>query len=89
MYLNLEKLLSDIADSYGTTPDEVRTELENLIDTCWNDPDPKIHAKWAAMSPDGQRPTIEEVIVCLSLRVWELDSENQPADHHIWPPIAQ
>ncbi len=89
MGINIEKLLKDIATEYGTTPEKVREDLESLIDTCWEMPDPEIHAKWVAMSLTGQRPTIEEVIVYLSLCVQEMQLEEQENDCRMWPFIAQ
>ena len=72
-YIN--EILGQIAREKNCTPEHVRMEIEALIDECWENPDPEIHAKWVAMSLTGGRPTIEEVIISISVEV--VCSENQ------------
>ena len=64
--LDIDRLLRDVAKEYGTTPNVVRKGIEEAIESAWENPDPVIHAQWIAMSPTGQRPTIEEAILFLS-----------------------
>lgn len=64
--IDFNSILREVAKQYGTTTDQVKAGIEEVIDECWNSPDPEIHAKWAAMSPAGQRPSVEEVLLYLS-----------------------
>ena len=42
----LEQILKRIADQHHTTPQNVRQDLQEVIDTGWENPDPVIHARW-------------------------------------------
>jgi len=64
--INTKKLLKEIATEHGKTVAEVRAGIEEVIDNCWSNPDPEIHALWKSMSPRGTRPTVEECILFLS-----------------------
>ena len=64
--INTKKLLREIAKEHGKTVSEVRAAIEEVIDNCWSNPDPEIHALWKSMSPKGTRPTVEECILFLS-----------------------
>ena len=72
-YIN--EILGQVARENKCTLEHVRSEIEALIDECWNNPDPEIHAEWVAMSASGGRPTIEEVIISISAQV--IYSEEQ------------
>ena len=63
---NCNDILRQVAAENGVTLQEVRAGIQETIDVCWNNPDPKIHAKWAAMSPLGKKPTVEEALLYLS-----------------------
>ena len=64
--INTKKLLREIAKEHGKTVSEVRAAIEEVIDNCWNNPNPEIHELWKSMSPKGTRPTVEECILFLS-----------------------
>ena len=72
---DVNEILAQVAWENHCSPEHVRTEIEILIDECWENPDPEIHAKWVAMSDHGERPTIAEVITAISAEV--LRSRNQ------------
>ena len=63
---NTKKLIKEIAKEHGKTPREIRAGIEEVIDVCWNNPDPQVHEFWQSMSPRGTRPTVEECILYLS-----------------------
>ena len=66
MSQDFNRILERVAENNGTTVTEVRREIEAVIDSCWDNPDPAIHARWEAMSPTGTRPTVEEAVLYLS-----------------------
>ena len=57
---NTKNLIKEIAKEHGKTPREIRAGIEEVIDVCWNNPDPQVHEFWQSMSPRGTRPTVEE-----------------------------
>ena len=64
--INTKKLIKEVAKANGKTPAEIRAGIEEVIDDCWNNPNPEIHALWSSMSPTGTRPTVEQCILYLS-----------------------
>ena len=62
-------ILEQVARKHNCTTEHVQEEIEKVIDECWKNPDPEIHAKWAAMSATGKRPTVEETITAISAEV--------------------
>lgn len=60
--INIEKILKKIAKKHRTTPENVRMELEQLIDKGWANPDPVIHARWLLIGK-GKKPTVHELIL--------------------------
>ena len=65
-----ENILAQIAEKHGTTPEQVRAEIERVIDHCWNSRDPRVREIWKSIRPDGQKPTAEEAILHLSVLVF-------------------
>lgn len=59
---NIERILKKIAKKHRTTPENVRRELELLIDNGWKTPDPVIHARWLLIGK-GEKPTVQELIL--------------------------
>ena len=57
----LEQILKRIADQYHTTPQNVRQDLQEVIDTGWENPDPVIHARWQ-MIGRGKKPSVQELV---------------------------
>ena len=74
----IEQILRHVAKQYNTTPEEVRYEMEQTIDACWNDPDPAIHAKWEAMSAIGEKPTVEEFLTYMVQETLRRQAEADP-----------
>ena len=50
------------AQNNGVSVEEVRHEIELVIDTCVNSPNAIIRARWAAIPRSGEVPTVEEVM---------------------------
>ena len=78
------EILGQVARENNCTPEHIRTEIEVLIDECWKNPDPAIHAKWVAMSATGGRPTIAEAITAISAEV--IRSEEQVRNRYWYFP---
>ena len=65
----MEHIFVQVAAKYHTTPEAVRKGIEEMIDECSNSNDPRIRAKWRAMSKNGRKPTPEEFIASCSLKL--------------------
>lgn len=59
-------IFKKVAMKCGTTPDEVRNEIQLAIDEAFNSPNPEIHRLWENIPRKGDRPTAEEVIEYMS-----------------------
>lgn len=57
----LDKILKRIADQHHTTPQNVRQDLQEAIDTGWANPDPVIHARWVLIGR-GRKPSVQELV---------------------------
>ena len=60
-----EIVLKELAKEHRTTPETVVADMEALIEQCWNDPDPVIHARWV-MIGRGRKPTVEQLVLFAS-----------------------
>lgn len=56
------QILSSIAASHGVTPEEVQADLEAAIAAGMESDDPAVKREWAAMSPNGETPTVDMVL---------------------------
>lgn len=63
----MKRLYQDIANRFGTTPEEVRREIQASIDEAWATDDPEIKARQNELFPNG-KPTAEQVILTLAIR---------------------
>ena len=77
---DIEQIINRVACRYQSTPAEVRMGIAEAIQYGWNDPDPDTHGLWALMSPTGECPTVEEVIVFLSVMLVVDDDFRQRWD---------
>ena len=66
--LLINRILRKVAKENGVSPAQVKSGIQEAIDLCWNNPDPEIHAKLAAMSATGNCPTVEETILLLAAK---------------------
>ncbi|MFR1088058.1 MAG: sporulation initiation factor Spo0A C-terminal domain-containing protein [Mediterraneibacter gnavus] len=55
-------IFEKVAEKFHTTPEEVYAEIQKAIDAGFDNPDPKVQAKWRKVKMQGERPTPEEVI---------------------------
>ena len=60
--MTYDKILKEVAKKYNTNPLEVHQEIKKVIDIGFEDPDPVIHARWMQISPNGKKPTPEELL---------------------------
>ena len=72
----LDELISILSIRHGLPAKRIRADMEALIDACWNDPDPLVHEKWAAISKDGKRPTLEELLLYAAVTAQDLRNTN-------------
>ena len=63
------KIIKQIAEQEGVSPEYVYAEMQRAIEEGYNNPDPKVQEQWDEISPYGDIPTPEEVIKVLSQQV--------------------
>ena len=56
-----EQILKVIAQRHHATPQNVRRDLQEVIDMGWANPDPVIHARWLLIGK-GKKPTVQELV---------------------------
>ena len=56
-----EQIMIKIAKRHRTTPQNVRRDLQEVIDMGWANPDPVIHARWLLIGK-GRKPTVQELV---------------------------
>ena len=60
------RVIKEIANREGVSPDVVYAEMQKAIDFGYNNQDPNVQAYWNEIAPDGETPTPEKVIEVLS-----------------------
>ena len=66
---NIESILNIVAEQNGVTGEEVKREIQAIIDELYESDDPAIKAKWHCMTVNGQKPSIEQLIIYCANRV--------------------
>ena len=66
---NFQAILRKIARKNGTTPEQVRRDIQAAIDASFDNPDPAVQAAWRDIPYKGDRPTAEEAVLGLAARV--------------------
>ena len=66
---NTEIALRKIAEENGVSVEEVRREIQAIIDDLYNSDDPEIKSKWHSITETGQKPTVERMIEYLTAKV--------------------
>lgn len=61
-----EKILEKIARENGTTPGEVRDQMQRAIDQAYDHPAKGAAPLWAELIFRGERPTPEELVLQLA-----------------------
>ena len=64
--MKFEDILAQIAKKNHTTPEVVRTEMQNAMDMAMQSLDPAVQARWAAIPRRGDKPTLEEFVCYLA-----------------------
>ena len=66
---NTETALRNVAEENGVSVEEVRREIQAIIDDLYNSDDPEIKSNWHSITETGQKPTVEQMIEYLSAKV--------------------
>ena len=66
---NTEIALRKVAEEHGVPVEEVRREIQAIIDDLYNSDDPEIKCKWRSITETGQKPTVEQMIEYLTAKV--------------------
>ena len=66
---NTEAALRKVAEENGVSVEEVRREIQAIIDDLYNSDDPEIKNKWHSITETGQKPTVEQMIEYLTAKV--------------------
>lgn len=61
-----EKILEKIARKNGTTPGDVRDQMQRAIDQAYDHPADGAAPLWAELTFRGERPTPEELVLQLA-----------------------
>lgn len=63
------KAISELAKREGVSEDEIRRDIQVVIDMGMANPDPKVKALWDEMISKGIKPTPEKLIVYLAEKI--------------------
>ena len=69
--IDVEDIVKQIAEKYGTTPQEVRLSMQQALDVGRNNPDSAIQSTWNSIPSRGKTSTLDEVIAFLAKRLSE------------------
>ena len=64
-----EPALRKVAEENGVSFEEVRREIQAIIDDLYNSDDLEIKNKWRSITETGQKPTVEQMIEYLTAKV--------------------
>lgn len=67
--IDVEDIVKQIAEKYGTTPQEVRLSMQQALDEGRNNPDPAVQSTWSSIPGKGKTPTLDEVLAFLAKRL--------------------
>lgn len=67
--MHRKDIFEEVAKKYHTTPEDVYTEIQKVIDIGYDNPNPAVRARWKQVKIRGERPTPEEVIAYLAGRL--------------------
>ena len=62
MQNKLDRIISQIAKANRSTPEKVRKDMQEAMDTAMRNPDPRVQAKWASIPKQGEVLTLEEFV---------------------------
>ena len=62
-----EKIFKKIAKENGTTPEDVRLEMQQAIDAAYAQKDTSVQSPWDALMFESGKPTPEEFILQLAM----------------------
>mgnify|MGYP003249892303 CR=1 FL=1 len=67
---DFKKILAKIAENNGTTPEEVRRDMQAAIDAAFDNHDASAQPLWDMMIFEGKRPTPEEFILRVAMMIY-------------------
>ena len=76
MTKEFRELLEAVAKQNNTTVEEVYKEMQIAIDAGFDNPDPEVQKMWRQIPFKGERPTPEDVIPYVALKV-KSDKKNK------------
>lgn len=62
----IKKALKRTANEFDVPLSEVQTEIQDIIDKCYNSTEKKIHDSWRQICPNGEKPTPEQLITYIT-----------------------
>lgn len=68
---NFQKILEMIAKENGTTPENVRLEMQQAIDAAYAQKDTSVPSPWDALAFEGGKPTPEAFVLQLAMMLDE------------------
>ncbi len=66
--MSIDNLIKQIAMQNGVSVSEVKKDLQEALDSGWNNPDPKVQAFWRGIPTKHKKPTLEEVIAYITVK---------------------
>ena len=66
----MDKTIQRVANKYGITPEQVRTEIDNMIKEAMKNRNntPESQALWNELSPNGEVPSAEEFLLFVTTK---------------------
>ncbi len=62
----IKKALKRTAYEFDVPLSEVQTEIQDIIDECYNSNEKEIHDSWRQICPNGKKPTPEQLITYIT-----------------------
>ena len=66
----MDKIIQEVADKFGTTPEQVKTEIDNMIKESMKNRNntPESQALWNEFSPNGEVPSAKEFLLFVTTK---------------------
>ena len=66
----MDKIIQEVADKFGTTPEQVKTEIDNMIKEAMKNRNntPESQALWNELSPNGEVPSAKEFLLFVTTK---------------------
>ena len=67
--LSLKKALEETAHRHNVPVSEVESEIQAIIDELYDSEDPEINQAWREILPNGEKPSVEQLIAYAAEKV--------------------